>query len=150
MSDQIFERLVAEIEDLKRKVEQLSTVEGGKLVPLTTPLTSTAWDGDSFSTTAKTLIDLSAVFGVPAGVKAVDVLVAIRDSGSAATWCYFILGPTNTALMGKIANCIPVNDRWGYSSFTVPCDANGDIYYQLGASGAGTMDVIIQIWGYSL
>jgi len=36
-----------------------------------TPLTSTAWDGgDAFSTTAKTLIDLSAVFGVPAGVKA--------------------------------------------------------------------------------
>ena len=30
-------------------------------VPLTTPLTSTSWDGDARSTTAKTKIDLSAV-----------------------------------------------------------------------------------------
>ena len=30
----------------------------------------------------------------------------------------------------------------------VPCDANGDIYYQIAASGTGTMDVNIQIWGY--
>ena len=32
----------------------------------------------------------------------------------------------------------------------VPCDANGDVYYQIVASGTGTMDVHLQIWGYWL
>jgi len=30
----------------------------------------------------------------------------------------------------------------------VPCNADGDIYYQISASGASTFDVWIQIWGY--
>lgn len=30
------------------------------------------------------------------------------------------------------------------------CDANGDIYYQLTASGSGTMDIYLEIWGYWL
>ena len=115
---------------------------------LTTPLTSTAWDGDAFSTTAKTLIDLSVVFGVPAGVKAVLVRVAIQDSGAAAADCYLVLAPNNTAGAGMATPCIPVNDRYMRMSHVVPCDANGDIYYQIVASGAGTLDVWIQIWGY--
>jgi hypothetical protein len=151
MSDQIFERLVVEIEDLKRKVEQLSTVEGGKFVPLTTPLTSTAWDGDAYSTTAKTKIDLSAVFGVPAGVKAVDVFVNIRDSGSATTYSYMYLGANNTANVGKVFSADNgKNDGLVPASAMIPCDANGDIYYQIVASGAGTMDITIQIHGYYL
>lgn len=47
---------------------------------LTTPLTSTSWDGDARSTTAKTKIDLSAVFGVPAGAKGILVRLVARDS----------------------------------------------------------------------
>ena len=152
MSDQIFERLVAEIEDLKRKVEQLSTVEGGKFVPLTTPLTSTAWDGDSFSTTAKTKIDLSAVFGVPAGVKAISVFIMAKDSGSLSGNCLFALSPNNTAGSYPVA-CkmlgLP-NDTYVHESGTVPCDVNGDVYYQCLATGTGTLDVIIEIWGYFL
>jgi hypothetical protein len=37
---------------------------------LTTALTSTSWDGDSKTSANNGIIDLSAVFGVPAGVKA--------------------------------------------------------------------------------
>lgn len=114
------------------------------------PLTSTAWDGDAFSTTAKTLIDLSAVFGVPAGVKAVMVFVALRDSGSAGTDCYFILGPTNSPLVGLAVDAKSPDDRYSRDELTVPCNADGDIYYQIGASGTDTMDVILQIWGYYL
>jgi len=125
--------------------------EGCIFVPLITPLTSTAWDGDSFSTIGKTLIDLSAVFGVPAGVKAVDIKVALRDSGSSGAPCYIILSPNNVASQGKTFSIEAVpNDIWRYNSMTVNCDANGDIYYQLAASGAGALDVLIEIWGYWL
>jgi len=40
------------------------------------------------------------------------------------------------------------NDRQARGMMIIPCDANGDIYYQITASGAGTMDVFVQIWGY--
>lgn len=115
---------------------------------LQVPLTSTSWDGDGFSTTAKTLIDLSAVFGVPAGVKAVLLFVWVRDSGSATNDTYLILGPTNSNLVGMAIDPHAVNDRIHRATIVVPCDANGDIYYQIGASGAGTFDVFMQVWGY--
>lgn len=115
---------------------------------LTTPLTSTSWDGDSFSTTAKTLIDLSAVFGVPAGVKAVLVLVLLQDSAAETSDCRIFLGPSNTAGVGPSVSCLPINDRYNRAMLIVPCDANGDIYYQIVASGTGTMDIFLQIWGY--
>lgn len=119
---------------------------------LTTPLTSTSWDGDSFSTTSKTLIDLSAVFGVPAGVKAVLVRIAARDSASASNSSLFMLLSPN-ADSGGAAICRPSglpNDYYAEQLAIVPCDTNGDIYYQVAASGSGTMDVTLQIWGYWL
>lgn len=120
---------------------------------LQTPLTSTSWDGDSFSTTAATLIDLSAVFSVPAGVKAVLLNVVINDSGSAAaTDCYIGFAPTNAASPQACqvdCNGVP-NDGFRRGGGWCPCDANGDIYYQIAATGAGTMDVRIRIWGYMI
>jgi len=120
--------------------------------PLTAQLTSTSWDGDARSTTAKTLIDLSSVFEAPAGVKAVIVNAAVRDSGSAAAAdALLCLGPNNSSLAGPKISCAGLpNDVWAYGSFTVPCDSNGDIYYQIVASGSGTMDVYLEIWGYWL
>ena len=132
------------------KLDGYDSTDFGRPVFLTTPKTSDSWDGDSFSTTAKTKIDLSEVFGVPAGIKAVLVWVAVRDSASQTTDCYFRLSPVSTGVAGIGANCDYVNDRFGRHTFVVPCDANGDIYYQIEASGSGTMDVFLQIWGYWL
>src|SRR5512146_3085913 len=73
--------------------------------PLTAPKTSTDWDGDAFGTTAKTLMDRSAAFGLPAGVKAVDVAVKLNDSGSAGGDYYLILGPSNVAGAGRRVRC---------------------------------------------
>lgn len=118
---------------------------------LTTPLTSTSWDGDSFSTTAKTLIDLSAVFGVPAGVKAVMVYIAWQDSASSTSNCYVCLSPNNVAGSGIFFGAYGQgNDKRLFNGGIVPCDANGDIYYQIKASGADTMDVWLEVWGYWL
>ena len=117
---------------------------------LQVPLTSTSWDGDSYSTTAKTLIDLSAVFGAPDGIKAILVKVTIRDSGSAAGDYSFSLTPASGA--GEIAftsRCSGLpNDSYTTEAGIIPCDANGDVYYQIAASGASTMDVTLQVWGY--
>ena len=118
-------------------------------VPLTSPLTSTSWDGDARSAAGKTLIDLSAVFGVPAGVKAVNIKVSMRDSGSAAGSGGIVLGPNATAWEGKGVQVSGIrNDAIMDFDLVVPCNANGDIYYQTFTSGAGTLDVWLQIWGY--
>ena len=145
------QRLIDEIGKLKREVERLKRVEQGRPVFLTTPLTSTSWDGESFSTTDKTLIDLSAVFGVPAAVKAVIVKVALRDSASASGLYYIqFSGVSSGTGYSLTVPAIPVNDRYGYGQGIVPCDANGDIYYSIVASGSGTMDIYLEIWGYWL
>ena len=145
------EKTVDRIKRLEREVERLRVKESGKFIALTTQLTSTSWDGDSFSTTAKTKIDLSAVFGVPAGVKAVLVKVALRDSGSAAASCVFQLsGVSSGTNYSLTAIASPIADRFAYYSGIVPCDANGDVYYQINASGSATMDVYLEIWGYWL
>ena len=145
------ENVIARLRLLEREVERLRVKESGKFIALTTQLTSTSWDGDSFSTTAKTKIDLSAVFGVPAGVKAVLVKVALRDSGSAAASCVFQLsGVSSVTNYSLTAIASPIADRFAYYSGIVPCDANGDVYYQINASGSATMDVYLEIWGYWL
>jgi hypothetical protein len=114
------------------------------------PFTSASWDGDSFSTTAKTVIDLSAVFGVPAGARWVQVYVVVRDDDAANTETTLILWHNNTAGEGIGFTPPAANDRWGRGSAIIPCDENGDIYYQITASGANTFDVYLQIMGYFL
>lgn len=151
MTESMIQGLFAEIDELRRLINDAYADEKAKTVWLTTPLTSTSWDGDARSTTAKTVIDLSAVFGVPANAKAVNVRLLARDSGSAGmVTVRFGLAPNSTA--NSIAlSCWPggkTNDAYDENSGWVPCDANGDIYFQCVASGAGTLDVILEIWGY--
>lgn len=148
MSD---ESLQAQINELRYLVDHAYRVEMGDAVFLTAPLTSTSWDGDARSTTAKTLIDLSAVFGVPAEVRAVLVRLYSRDSGSSGTTaCWLGIAPNNTA--GELAvvsrpGGLP-NDYYHESGGWCPCNASGDIYFQCAASGAATLDVWLEVWGY--
>ena len=146
--------VIQRIKQLEREVERLQRWERpiGRPVFLTTPKTSTSWDGDAKSSTLKTLIDLSSVFGVPAGVKAVLAETIMRDSGSSTHNNFFILDGTDAYGSGALTNTsrtLP-NDTWAYAYGIVPCDANGDIYYQINASGSLTMDCWIRIWGWWL
>lgn len=111
---------------------------------------STSWDGDAFSTTAKTVIDLSAVFNMPANIKAVQVRMIARDSGSSAATCFFGVSPNNTAnlVSVEVYRDKVTNDALDSKEGVCPCDANGDIYYQIAASGAGTLDAWLEIVGY--
>jgi hypothetical protein len=148
-----FTEIIREIERLKADVSRIKVQPAPAWVYLSAPLTSTSWDGDSFSTTAKTLIDLSAVFAVPAGVRAVLVKAVIQDSAQATNRCYIVLSPNSAAGSGPSVECGGLANNanaFATGTLTVPCDANGDIYYQIGASGAGTMVIYLQIWGYEL
>ena len=137
---------------LVKRVERLETMHQVRWVYLTTPLTSTSWDGDAYSTTAKTLIDLSAVFGVPAGVKAVLCEISIRDIDSTGPDDNFlILSPNDTAGSGCIIRSKGRYDNdWESQELTVPCNTDGDIYYQIAASGAGSLTAYVLIWGYEI
>ena len=129
-----------------------SNVGTAQFVPLTDPLESASWDGDAYATVSTaTQLDLSAVFGAPAGIKAVLMRVACRDSGTWGTAAgYVILTPdsdgTPTAM---ICRCYG-GDLYMDKTEVIPCDANGDLWYKLSASGGATatLDVVLQIWGY--
>ena len=144
------EKIIERLKRIEREVERLRVKEKQVFVPLTTPKTSTSWDGDGYSTVGRTKIDLSSVFGVPDGIKAVLLSVKVRDSASQTSDTYIVLGPTNTAGNGVAVNPQYTNDRYNRVVIVVPCDSNGDIYYDITASGTGTFDVIMQVFGYWL
>lgn len=111
-------------------------------VQFATPLTSTSWDGDAKTTADNGVIDLSAVFGVPAGVKSVKVKVI----GSSATVNrYFGVGAASGNNVA--ANRVAVANQNAYiGPVDCPCDANGDIWFYCD----GDMTAVhIQIFGYS-
>ena len=117
---------------------------------LTTPLTSTDWDGDAKSDAGPTKLDMSAVFtGYPnMAVKAVLLRVAARDDAAIGTaGLYFSVGPSATYYYALQANP-PGADVLSSNTGICPCDANGDIYYKINASGSGTCDCWLEVWGY--
>lgn len=137
--------------DVATRLDAIEATAAAAVTFLTSPLTSTSWDGDARSSTSKTLIDLSAVFGAPAGISAILVRMIARDSGSAAsTSAYFALSPNSTAAShaAAVRPAGVTNDAVVEIMAVVPCDSNGDVYYQNGATGASTMDVWLEIWGY--
>lgn len=115
----------------------------GRPVFLKTPLTSTSWDGDTKGVGDRAIVDLSTVFGVPDGVKA--VLMGIQTQSAVANQ-YIRFGPDSgnsfaltcrTQVAGQITQ----------ASGIVPCDANGDVY----CYPSGTIEgVYVWIWGYWL
>lgn len=117
--------------------------EYGRPVFLATPLTSTSWDGDNKGTGDRAIVDLSSVFGVPAGVKA--VLMSIQTQGDAAN-DYIRFGPNSTynyALVCRTQVAGVIAHAFGI----VPCDANGDVYCYTSGDVEG---VWVWIWGYWL
>ena len=112
-------------------------------VPLTTPLTSTDWDGDTKTTSDRAIVDLSAVFGVPDGVKA--VLMTIQTQADAVNE-YIRFGPNSTYNYALICRT-PVASQIAHAMGIVPCDSNGDVY----CYPSGTIEnVYVYIWGYWL
>ena len=119
---------------------------------LTTPYTNANFNGDSFSDVAvNTKIentDWSTT--IPADAKALLIRCQIRDSDSTNTnGLYFRLYGASGAADPSVSlwlNGVP-NDQWTSETAIVPC-TDGDIWYQVNASGADTMDVYLWCFGY--
>jgi hypothetical protein len=117
---------------------------GYVFVPLTTPLTSTSFDGDDRIDTQNGVVDLSSVFSAPAGIKAIACTLSVK--------CGTInkqvaLGPSETYYYA-IHQHTQVANQLVEISGTVPCDANGDVYFYTDAVEGGAMTVYWRIWGY--
>lgn len=125
------------------KLDGLDSTAFGRPVFLTTPLTSTSWDGDTKGTGDRAVVDLSAVFGVPAGVKA--VLMSIQTTADTAN-DYIRFGP-NATYNYALTCRTTVNSQIAHGSGIVPCDANGDVYCYPSTTIEG---VYVWIWGYWL
>ena len=122
-----------------------TTYTGYIFVPLTTPATSTAFDGDLYDVDNDgAIIDLSASFGIPAGVKAVVVSVAAScpTVGKA-----FRVGTSSTSYYTLEVHSQAAN-VWTDNNGVVPCDANGDIYFMTDAVDGAEFTVWMRIYGY--
>lgn len=104
---------------------------------------SISWDGDNKGTGDRATVDLSAVFGVPVGVKA--VLMSIQTQGNAAN-DYIRFGPNSTNNFTLTCRT-QVNSQIAHASGIVPCDANGDVYCY---TSGDVESVYVYIWGYFL
>jgi hypothetical protein len=131
-----------------KSVKSATTYDVYAFYPLTTPLTNTSFDGDSFSDTAATIIqNTSWSSTIPSDAVALLIEVVCRDS---ATWgtagLSFSVGPTATYYYAVQA--VPAGgDVWNANTGPCPC-VNGDIYYYVEASGASTLDAYLRCWGY--
>ena len=145
--------LVKKITDLERRLDNLALIERG-WVPtfLDEPYTNASFDGDSFSDVVvlTKIENTSWSTTVPADAKALIITGAARDSGSAAaTALYFRIYSTSTATNPALTIWPSgvTNDARVGADGIVPC-TDGDIWYDVNASGASTMDVWLYVVGY--
>ena len=138
--------VIQRIKRLEREVERLQRWERPAIKPvfLTTPKTSTSWDGDTKTTSDRAIVDLSTVFGVPAGIKA--VLMSIQTQADAVD-DYIRFGPNSTYNYALTCRT-PVAGQIAHATGVVPCDSNGDIYCF--TSLTDVENVYVWIWGYWL
>ncbi len=118
-------------------------------VPLLSPLTSTSWDGDLFASGNNTLIDMSAVFGAPAGVKAYLFSITVRDTSATDTNdCYIAF--CNSAGGSPYISVRAAAEPSKYLSGTiiVPCNSDGDVYYKVNAGSGSSFMVFMNVSGY--
>jgi len=120
-------------------------------VPLPVPYTNSSFDGDSFSdvTTNTKIENTSWSTTIPADAKGLILKVTCRDSGSGGSSPNIKLYPSSTATIPSktIYFQHAPNDDLIEESVFVPC-TEGDIWYRVDATGAGTMDIWLQVWAY--
>jgi hypothetical protein len=121
---------------------------------LTTPLTSTSWDGDAWSDAAVASLNLNSVFGVPDGAQAVLIELYAQDSGAyPQAGLYAAIGTTGSYFQitarprggganypGNAMGWLPVSTVSGHPT----------VYYQVNASGTLTMSITMRVWGYAI
>lgn len=135
--------------------KRLATLErralGPQAVYLTTQLTSTSWDNDAKTSANNGTLDLSALFGVPAGVKAVLISLTVYTVDADNAQDNVLIRPDNDGSSAAPVNLLLTNEGYqGTGAHWCPCDANGDIYFSTTVSAGDTANMWIEIWGYAI
>ena len=93
--------------------------------------------------------DLDTDLTVPPNAVGIMLYVAIRDSGASSADCYatFLEKGGNNDFTVR---CFPANDRWNHSLIMLKFDSSNIIQYTIEASGAGTLDLSIELAGWVL
>lgn len=148
------ERDIAQrLQEIERRLDGLNLPEvGSQPVWLAEPYTNADFNGDSFSTVgAHTKIENTS-WGttIPTNAVALEIMIACRDSGSAANLALFFdlfstAATTNPTLICYCGGL--TNDAFAGVSGKVPC-TDGDVWYRCTASGANTLDVWLWCMGY--
>lgn len=131
-----------------RAVRGEAAYTGGIFVPLVTPATTIAWSGTTFSTTSPQPLQVVSTFGIPSDAKAILATLSVLDSAGAGNY-YCSLGPNNTYYYALVCRSVSASYYNEVGPGPVPCQ-NGDVYYRILSSGAGTLTVTLRIWGYWL
>jgi len=112
-------------------------------VPLATPATNADWDGDDKTSANRGVMDLSELYGIPAGVKAVNVFM-LSYSTVAGRQC-LLSTTSDLATLQLVQRHRTANLGYPHTAI-VNCDANGDIYYWCDLNATFSTD--IRILGY--
>jgi len=120
-----------------------TTYTGYIFIPLTTPLTSTSYDGNDTVNVGSYTIDTSSVFSAPVGIKAALIYVRAKWASAGDYW-FEVRTTTATAQDAGVLRAHTT--YYDDANILVPCDANGDFAIVVG--GANATNVIIHILGY--
>jgi hypothetical protein len=111
-------------------------------VPLTTPLTSTSWDGDAKGVADSGALNLVTVFGLPANVAAVHCRAVVRTTGAVSAIKYFAVG-NNTSYYSLVARTT-LSNYYAEVNGNVPMNGN-NVYVLFGDT---VENVRLEIYGY--
>lgn len=146
MTERVMQSLAGMLKDALRRIERLEAQETPMgFIPLATPATSTAFDGDLYDVdNDEVTVDTSASFGIPAGVKAVLIGVSARcpTIGKA-----FRIGPSSLNFYAMELHS-QVASGWIDAHGIAPCNADGDIYIQTDAEHGAEFEIWMEISGY--
>lgn len=117
-----------------------------------TPISSVNYSPkNNNSTTAKTKIVMATEFPTAPTTEVIGYYfyIAVHDSGSAAGSCYVLVSDNSSAGVGAFVDASGLtNDAWERNMVWVPCDANGDIYHSILATGVSTLDFYLNLAGW--
>lgn len=136
-------RLESEVDRLKRELES------SKWVYFDEPKTHVDFDGDAYSTLSDPIrIDVTD-FEVPRTAKALMVKLLCRDSASSSTSGLIVsISPNDTYVFRAVRPSGLPNDYMAENTGVCPTDGQGGFYLNCTASGSGTLDIWVQVWGY--
>jgi hypothetical protein len=106
--------------------------------------------GVGLSTQSNTFMDMSSLSSLSQlqYAKAYNLMVSVRDSGSAGTDCYVSFKTSSGASPIAYVGASAINNRWHRCVRFVPCGTNGDLWFDVVASGTQTLDVVIKVSAY--